>query len=99
MKNETIEAVKDPYQRGRLQAIQDLISRLDSLCGEKRAETEEPTPNTPDLERLYIQIKNAVLHERVKGIVASTQVAIAMFSEESKAAEKAEEKAERRGTG
>ena len=84
MRNESIDAISDDYKRGRLQALQDLIERLDNACGESREEMKPlPSGEENTVEALYVRIQNAVLKERIRGMIAATQIAVDMFSSEA----------------
>ena len=96
MRNETIEAVKDDYKRGRLQALQDLIEQLDQTCSRIRAGFQD-VPKGESVEVLYVRIQNAVTRERLQGVIEATQVAVDMFASEAKAHDK--ERADEPGTG
>jgi len=88
MRNETIDAIDDDYARGRLQALQDFIERLDREVAKRRSHIEEidrKGGEKPTMENILEKMKAAVAHEQLVGIIAATEEAVKMFSEESKA--------------
>ena len=88
MRNETIDAIGDDYARGRLQALQDFIERMDQEVAKRRAHIEEINRKAGDkttMANILEKMKSAVAHEQLVGIIAATEEAVKMFSEESKA--------------
>jgi hypothetical protein len=87
VKNETISALEDDYIRGRLQAIQDLIGRLDGEAGRYRATLAAMAKEVGEemvAENILVKVRAAVTQERLTGFVAATEVAVKMFAEEAK---------------
>ena len=92
MRNESIDEIGDAYARGRLQALQDLIERLDRECGKRRAQlhdlTEEGARETESfpaepMKGIIVKIRAAVAQEQLSGLIAASEVVVKMFSEEA----------------
>jgi hypothetical protein len=89
MQNETIDAIDEDYARGRLQAIQDLIERLDRECAERNGAIEEMNRQAGShttMENIVEKMRAAIEYERLMGVIAASKIAVDMFSEEAKAA-------------
>lgn len=91
MVNELIDSVTDPYVRGRLQALQDVVTELDGEARKLSAELSDLDAAAtvgPGEEQVFAKMRATLVEQRLRQVLATGNLIAARFQEEVSSYEK-----------